>query len=101
MYIIFIYTFIFFSDIIQHPNFDTNTLENNFGIIKLASDVTFSDRIAPICLPTASTNYDDVVATLTGWGSEDSLDPTLTNFDILQKVGIDLLTLSLFFSLYW
>lgn len=90
----YLFAFIFFSDIIQHPNFDTTTLENNFGIIKLASDVVFSDRIAPICLPTASTNYDDVVATLTGWGSEDPLDSTLTNFDVLQKVGIDLLTLS-------
>jgi len=72
-------------EVIIHPNLDQNTLENNFGIIKLDSDVNFSNRIAPICLPTATTNYDDVVATLTGWGRE-----TLAGFDlaILQKADV-------------
>ena len=90
-----VHTFYFFREVIIHPNLDQNTLENNFGIIKLDSDVNFSNRIAPICLPTATTNYDDVVATLTGWGRE-----TLAGFDlaILQKAGIDLLTL--FFILF-
>ena len=49
--------------------------------------MTFSDRVAPICLPTAATNYDDVAATVAGWGLL-ALGGPLP--DILQKAGIDL-----------
>ena len=91
MHILFIRLF-FFRDITIHPNFNIATFANDFAIIKLATPVTFSDRIAPICLPTASTDYDDVLATLTGWGSDTLLG---NNFDILQKARIYLITVCL------
>jgi len=75
--------------ILPHPDFDFNTQENDFAIIKLATPVTFSDRIAPICLPTATTNYDNVRATLTGWGTD---DPALDNFNILQEADVRTMT---------
>ena len=43
--------------------------DNDFAIIKLATPVTFSDRVKPICLPSHLTDYDNKVATVTGWGS--------------------------------
>jgi len=77
-------------EIILHPDFDIlNPAENNFAIIKLASPVTFSDRVAPICLPTATTNYDSVPATVAGWGWVSvAAGPAGVNSDILQKLDV-------------
>lgn len=71
--------------IIPHPDFVTTSAANNFGIVKLATPVTFSDRVAPICLPTATTNFDNVAATVTGWGFNTVAGST-TN--ILQKLDV-------------
>ena len=45
--------------------------------------MSFSDRVSPICLPSASTNYDNKVATVTGWGT---LSSGGSQPNILQKV---------------
>ena len=71
---------------IIHPDYKkANRFDNDFAIIKLATPVKFSYRVAPICLPSASANYDNRVATVTGWGrlSYKGKRPT-----ILQKVYI-------------
>ena len=74
----------FFSEFYNHPNYrNDGSRDFDFAIIKLASPVTFSDRVSPICLPSASTNYDNKVATVTGWGN---LEFNGGNSDILQKV---------------
>ena len=68
---------------INHPDYNAKTVDNDFAIIKLASPVSFSDRVSPICLPSASTNYDNKVATVTGWGT---LSSGGSQPSILQKV---------------
>ena len=68
---------------IIHPSYSGASLNNDFAIIKLASPVSFSDQVSPICLPSASTNYDNVVATVTGWGTLYSGGPQP---DVLHKV---------------
>ena len=69
---------------IQHPNYNSGTTNNDFAIIKLATPVSFSSTVNPACLPTAGRNYDNVVATVSGWGtlSSGGRQPS-----ILQKVG--------------
>ena len=74
-----------FSQFIDHPDYNANTFDNDFAIIKLASPVTFSERVSPICLPSTSTNYDNKVATVTGWGD---FEPGGPQTDILQKVNV-------------
>ena len=57
--------------------------------------MTFSDSVAPICLPSATTNYDNKLATVAGWGllGTNLGDNPLALFPaILQKVRIDILT---------
>ena len=68
---------------INHPSYNAKSYDNDFAIIKLASPVSFSDRVSPICLPSASTNYDNKVATVTGWGT---LSSGGSQPNILQKV---------------
>ena len=68
---------------INHPSYSASAFDNDFAIIKLASPVSFSDRVSPICLPSTSTNYDNKVATVTGWGT---LSSGGSQPNILQKV---------------
>ena len=83
----FVCTFVFFSEILFHPDFDPADHANDFAIFKLASPVIFSDSVAPICLPSATTDYDNKVATVSGWGTAfATMTETGPNFDILQKV---------------
>ena len=58
--------------------------DNDFAIIKLATPVTFSDRVRPVCLPSLLTNYDNKLATVSGWGRTSTGGPVS---DILQKVN--------------
>nr|XP_027218648.1 transmembrane protease serine 9-like [Penaeus vannamei] len=55
-----------------HPGYDSNTLDNDIALLKLADPIEFPDdnRIAPVCLPTAGEMYADVDATITGWGAQ-------------------------------
>ena len=68
---------------IIHPSYSMASLNNDFAIIKLGSPVVFSERVSPVCLPSASTNYDARVATVTGWGT---LSSGGSQPNILQKV---------------
>jgi len=70
-------------EIIRHPIWIENSAYFNsqcgfcecclfsydFAIVKLATHVSFSSTVNPICLPSDSANYDSVAATLTGWGT--------------------------------
>ena len=55
------------------PNYDYD-----FSILTLSRMVTFSDKIAPACLPwNVEEKYDGQVATVTGWGRlEDGIKAT-------------------------
>merc|ERR1719431_1220598 len=66
---------------IRHPNYNSNSVDNDFAILRLCSPVSFSRDIATACLPSsASNNYDNVEAIASGWGtlsSGGSLSSTL------------------------
>ena len=57
------------SSFTQHPQYNSGTTDNDFAIIQLSRDVTFSNTIMPICLPDSNTNYDSRVSTVVGWGT--------------------------------
>merc|ERR1719384_59704 len=70
---------------IQHENYNSRTTNYDFAIVKLSRPVTFSSNVNPICLPSATRNYDSVVATVSGWGTLYSGGPQPS---ILQKVNV-------------
>jgi len=74
---------------INHPSYNGNTQDNDFAIIKLGSPAVFSEGVSPVCLPSASTNYDSNVATVTGWGT---LSSGGSQPNILQKVDVNTMT---------
>jgi len=54
---------------INHPNYNSNGNDNDFAVVRLSQDVTFSSSVMPACLPNTNNNYDNVPATVTGWGT--------------------------------
>ncbi|XP_045899462.1 serine protease 33-like [Micropterus dolomieu] len=57
------------SQIIIHPNYDSDTDNNDICLLKLSSPVTFTAYIQPVCLAApGSTYYSGIPAWVTGWG---------------------------------
>lgn len=62
-------TFRIASRIINHPNYDESTIDNDIALIQLSSSVTFSDYIRPVCLAAANSTFAaGTESWVTGWG---------------------------------
>uniref|UniRef100_A0A8C7WUC4 Zgc:100868 n=1 Tax=Oryzias sinensis TaxID=183150 RepID=A0A8C7WUC4_9TELE len=56
--------------VIVHPNYNSNTNDNDIALLQLSSPVTFNNYITPVCLAsTNSTFYSGVNTWVTGWGN--------------------------------
>jgi len=58
--------------IVDHPNYDKQTSNYDFSLMKLAEPIDFSSypHIRPICLPeNDDSDYSNFVSTVTGWGT--------------------------------
>ena len=79
------------SKIVTHPDWNRETLTNDFAILTLAEPLSFSAEVSPVCLPWDTTkHYSGEAATTTGWGltsSEGMKQPT-----VLQKVDLTVLS---------
>jgi len=54
----------------MHPNYDSDTVENDFAVLTLCKPLTWTDEVSPVCLPGQSgSSYDSVLTSVTGWGS--------------------------------
>ena len=79
-------------DISIHPDYyknEKNPVDKDFAIIKLATEVKFTNYVNPICLPPKTKNFDSVEAKASGWGrtSGNAADWEGSKSDILQKVS--------------
>merc|ERR1719239_1624196 len=71
-------SFVLASAVHKHPNFDMNSPsgDNDIAILKLAKDLTFSDKIKPVCLPASATkDYSGKASTISGWGGTKAYTP--------------------------
>jgi len=58
------------AEIINHPDYNSGTTDNDYAILRLANPVTFTNEVSPACLPADLSNtYAGVLATVTGWGT--------------------------------
>ncbi|XP_075897571.1 transmembrane protease serine 9-like isoform X2 [Nelusetta ayraudi] len=56
--------------IINHPEYDASTSDNDISLLKLSSPVTFTNFILPVCLAaTDSTFHNGTDSWVTGWGT--------------------------------
>uniref|UniRef100_A0A3P9HII1 Peptidase S1 domain-containing protein n=1 Tax=Oryzias latipes TaxID=8090 RepID=A0A3P9HII1_ORYLA len=74
--------------VIVHPNYNSNTKDNDIALLQLSSPVTFNNYITPVCLAsTNSTFYSGVKTWVTGWGNIRSGVP-LPAPETLQEVQV-------------
>ncbi|XP_066939221.1 trypsin-1-like [Macrobrachium rosenbergii] len=57
--------------IIIHPDYDVQFMDNDIALIQLKTPITFpsNNKIAPVCLPSGNSLYENVDAVATGWGT--------------------------------
>uniref|UniRef100_A0A3Q3XJ31 Peptidase S1 domain-containing protein n=1 Tax=Mola mola TaxID=94237 RepID=A0A3Q3XJ31_MOLML len=58
------------SQIINHPDYDSRTIDNDIALLKLSSPVSFTNYILPACLAAPdSTFHNGTDSWVTGWGT--------------------------------
>ncbi|XP_029998042.1 transmembrane protease serine 9 [Sphaeramia orbicularis] len=58
------------SQIINHPDYNSRTSDNDISLLRLSSPVTFTTYIVPVCLASpSSTFFTGVDVWVTGWGA--------------------------------
>jgi secreted trypsin-like serine protease len=58
------------AQLINHPNYDTSTSDNDIALIQLSSSVDFTDYIKPVCLATDGSVFSaGTISWVTGWGA--------------------------------
>ncbi|CAH1255088.1 PRSS2 [Branchiostoma lanceolatum] len=79
------------SQIIVHPNYNDNTLNNDIMLIKLQHPVTLNSRVRAASLPSSMVS-DGTTVTVTGWGN--TLADGSNYPDRLQKVDVPVVSRS-------
>ncbi|XP_046448092.1 brachyurin-like isoform X2 [Daphnia pulex] len=75
-----------------HPDWDSNTLQGDIGLIRLPQSIDFSDYVRPICLDSPSESLNDYVGetvVLTGWGLYSDGGGTSS---VLRKTSAEVIT---------
>jgi len=77
------------SQIIEHPDYNSGSQDNDIAILKLSTKLTFGSGIQPICMPSSE---DPAVGTdchVSGWGTTSSGGDTS---DTLQEVVVPIVS---------
>uniref|UniRef100_A0A667XE49 Peptidase S1 domain-containing protein n=1 Tax=Myripristis murdjan TaxID=586833 RepID=A0A667XE49_9TELE len=57
------------AEIILHPNYDSDTSDNDIALLRLSSPVKFTDYIRPVCLAASDSVFNNGTDSwVTGWG---------------------------------
>ena len=78
------------AEIINHPDYNNETVDYDFAILRLANPVNFTNEVRPACLPAVlNATYAGVTATVTGWGALRFEGPSP---NVLQEVDVTVTT---------
>nr|P35037.5 RecName: Full=Trypsin-3; Flags: Precursor [Anopheles gambiae] len=59
--------------VLEHPNYDDSTIDYDFSLMELESELTFSDVVQPVSLPDQDEAVEDGTMTIvSGWGNTQS-----------------------------
>ncbi|XP_031637930.1 serine protease filzig-like [Contarinia nasturtii] len=72
----------------RHPNYNSSTKKNDIGLIRLSTEISFTDDIRPACLYTDRADLDtNRKVIVIGWGNTDPARTSLSNE--LRKIEIN------------
>ncbi|XP_067379615.1 transmembrane protease serine 9-like [Channa argus] len=73
------------TQIINHPNYNPSTMENDISLLKLSSPVNFNNYILPVCLAASnSTFYRGTDTWAAGWGNIASGVPPPAPYNLME-----------------
>jgi secreted trypsin-like serine protease len=75
--------------IYNHASYNSATMDNDIALMKLASCVSYTDYILPVCISRSKTTLAGQTALVTGWGTTSSGGSLASK---LMQVGVKLLT---------
>lgn len=81
-----------FDEIITHPNYNCDKVENDIALLKLHKTIDFSDHVSPICVASPSNPHQlsGTKATVSGWGWMNEDQSTGLRADTLQKASVEI-----------
>nr|QHB21555.1 venom S1 protease 10 [Platymeris rhadamanthus] len=83
---------------VEHKDYDiTDNLDNDIALLYLERDIQMSERVGPICLPTAKSNYVRQKLRVMGWGK---LGTNKGPSPILRTVELDGIPLAICAQVY-
>lgn len=83
------------AEIIQHPNYTSSTTDFDYAIVKVATEIVFSDSVNPIVLPEETDDLEvGTKCTVSGWGNtKNVMEPTnrlrATEVPVVDKTTCD------------
>lgn len=77
-------------ELIVHEGYVSATNQNDIGLVRV-KQIAYNEHVGPVCLPwsLASTNFDDKIVTVAGWGATELSGP-LSKY--LRKVDLRVTT---------
>lgn len=57
------------SSVINHPNYNSNTMDNDIALLKLSTKATLNAQVKPACMPDPSEDYTSDEGIVSGWGA--------------------------------
>lgn len=80
-----------FDEIITHPNYNCDKVENDIALIKLHKPIDFSNQVSPICVASRENPHQlsGTKAIVSGWGWTNEDQSTGLRADILQKASVE------------
>ncbi|XP_053672127.1 trypsin-1-like isoform X2 [Anopheles nili] len=59
--------------VVQHPSYDASTIDFDYSLLELESELSFSEEVTPVALPEQDEAVEDgTMTTVSGWGNTQS-----------------------------
>jgi len=84
---------------ISHPSYNSRTLVNDIALIRLSTNITYTSRVSPVCLPGGVRPTAGRIGIVTGWGTTKA-DGNGEISEVLKQATIPILPSSAASSLY-
>ena len=76
------------SKVTNHPRYNSRTVDNDFAILTLSEELTFTDKVSPVCMPDVSQTYYNRNAIVSGWGTTREVKQQLKTLQFIGFLGL-------------
>ncbi|XP_053956323.1 trypsin-2 [Anastrepha ludens] len=79
-----------FKNIVPHPKYECTNVKNDIALLQLDAPLVFTERVKPICVTVENPlmEYENQLATVSGWGWTNENQEEGHKADVLKKVAV-------------